>query len=72
SGSGIVVTTGATVVIYGVGIGVDCYCSTRMMVVTDRGGGKVVIGVSVGISGIGERTVGSGITKTGIVSIDGD
>ncbi|GKA36763.1 hypothetical protein Tco_0723328, partial [Tanacetum coccineum] len=51
---------------------IDFGKSVDVIFVIEGGSGRVVTGVTVGISGIGERTVGSGITKTTTVSIDGD
>ncbi|GJZ91986.1 hypothetical protein Tco_0664051 [Tanacetum coccineum] len=67
-----VVTSGASVVIGGVGIGVGvCYTYTSVEI-TGGGGGAVVTGVSDGISGIGGRVVVSRITDTGTLSAGGD
>ncbi|GJU50434.1 hypothetical protein Tco_0863321 [Tanacetum coccineum] len=55
---------GATMVIGGVEIDVVYCCSTGMILVTEGGGERVVTGVTIGISGIDERIIGSGIIET--------
>nr|GEZ07590.1 hypothetical protein [Tanacetum cinerariifolium] len=72
SGSEIVVTGGASVVIDGVRIGVVVYSSTCDMVEAKRGGKRVVAGASEGFLGISERIKGSGIIDTSTVSTDED
>ncbi|GKB55469.1 hypothetical protein Tco_0906222 [Tanacetum coccineum] len=72
SGSGIIVTDGASVVIGGVGIGVVDCSGTCQIEETGRRGRRVVTGAAEGVSGIGVRTEGSEITETGTLCTDGD